>query len=201
MVEVIVALIVGAVVVVCLLASVVIQLVIGLAWVIWEHREEIAQALLWTGKGIALFLLSPPYVAAWLFLHLFRDRVVYAWSPDSEEWEECLAILMWTVGFPVLLTPLWSVLASFGLILAFGPFFGIVLAALSTGAFFSCYYYIYFEKPPQHYNWPLFVAQQHKMWFAAQCEYLVRRLRLRLAFASLKAKLVGLQQGEVEDGE
>jgi hypothetical protein len=168
-----------------------------IAWVLWEmlkfideHPEEITAFFTGLATAIGAILLAPHYAAALVVLFLCRDVVVQFWpAAEFGEDEERTAVLVWVVLVPLLVGLFWLGLAMRGFALVIPAFTPVVLlGGVSTLTTLGCYYYVYFEHPPHHHNWPLFLAQEEHMWFDVRLAYIERRAQLQVWWHQLTVR-------------
>lgn len=170
--------------------------VVIVGWIAWkllkyidEHPEEVADFFIGVAKVIVGLLLAPHYAVVLVALYLSRDLVVQHWAVQNDQSHERQAVLFWVMGIPIFLAITWLGLASwfFGLFIP-PTALAIFLGLLSTLTLLACYYYQYFERPPQHHKWPLFMAQEEHLWFDARLAYVEYRARLQLWWHSLAVR-------------
>lgn len=184
----------GGEVLVALAFLLTIGVLIGAIWLAFkaieyciEHRDEIAEFLLTLAKWTLLALWSPFVAVTWVTLALCRDLVVIEWPSHCGEKDEQGMVVLWIVGLPIFLSAAWFVSASllFSQLahqLVFGAFVGTVCTVIGI----ITYYYMYFQRPPKHHNWPIFIACEERMLASARLAYIQGKARLRLWWKRLR---------------
>lgn len=172
-----------------LLFAYLIPIVIGV-WIIWailafitNHPDETIAFISGTARVVGWILLAPQYAMAWLLLTLFRNLSVEAWPVNhTSDTAERMALAVWLAGIPVVVTPLWwsAVYAVLQGVLVAPGWLTLILSLASATAFVGCYYWLYWNRPPKHHNWPIFEAQHQKTRFVVQSELALRWLRVKL---------------------